>query len=88
MQEEMVREIVSASPEWVVLVNVQASWILRPESVTAIFEWSNGYVDEFYDTVGIIDIPADGKTSYRWNELAKDYSPVSDHWIGVYKRKY
>jgi hypothetical protein len=88
MQEEMVREIVAANPELVILVNVQASWIVKPESVPVIFEWSNGYVDEFFDTAGIIEIPEEGQTIYRWGAQAAGYSPGAGHWIGVYKRKH
>ena len=88
MQTEMIQEIESAKPEWIVFVSVQGSWIKRPDSVTIIFDWVMGYVENFYDTVGIIDMPPYEQTIYRWNEQAADYTPAAVHWIAVYKRKH
>jgi hypothetical protein len=87
-QAGMAQDVETAEPQWVVYVNIQGSWIEKPESVKRIFEWSREYVETFYERAGIIDMPEDGKTIYRWDEQAKGYSPASDHWIGVYKRKY
>jgi len=87
IQEEMVREVATGEPEWVVLVNIQGSWILKPESVPVIFEWSNWFVEELYDTVGLIEIPKEGDTIYNWGGQAAGLSATTEHWIAVYKRK-
>jgi 4-amino-4-deoxy-L-arabinose transferase-like glycosyltransferase len=87
-QAGMAQDVENAEPEWIVFVSIQGSWIEKPESVDRIFDWSKEYVEAFYERAGIIDMPADGHTIYRWDEQAKGYLPASDHWIGVYKRKY
>ncbi len=43
MQEELVRELESAQPEYVVFVNEHTSWLRRPTSERKIFNWWNAY---------------------------------------------
>jgi hypothetical protein len=87
MQKEMINEIESAKPKWIVLVGVSTSWMGTPDSVNDIIIWIGSYVTNFYYTVGIIDIPPYAPTVYCWDEQAKDYNPVSEFYVVVYKRK-
>ncbi len=86
MQQEMIREIETARPSFIVYVNVSTSWLLRPDSNKSIFEWFNKYV-QYYDRVGIIDILALDKTEYRWKNDATRYKPHSNNYLIVFKRK-
>jgi hypothetical protein len=87
MQKEMIGEIESAKPEFIVLVNVYTSWLAGSGSVQDIFTWFNSYVDNSYNLVGTIDIPASGQTVYRWNDQAIGRNPVSENWVVVFKKR-
>jgi hypothetical protein len=87
MQEEMIQEIESARPKYLVFVNVATSWLAGPESKTHIFEWSERYRDEFFEIAGIIDMMSWDQTLYRWDEEAIGYTPKSEFWLAVFVRK-
>ena len=56
MQKEMISEIESANPKYLVYVRVSASWLVRPGSVEMIFKWFDSYRSEYYELVGIAEI--------------------------------
>ncbi|UCF42746.1 MAG: glycosyltransferase family 39 protein [Planctomycetota bacterium] len=87
MQEQMILEVESARPEFLVLVNVSTSWLARPDSEKVIFEWLEQYTDKYYRKVGIIDIISQELTVYRWGRECEDYVPRSSHWVSVLQRK-
>jgi hypothetical protein len=87
MQKEMITEIESARPEFIIFVNVTNSWILRPASERLIFDWFKIYHREHFERVGVVDIISQGQTIYRWDDEAVGYSPRSEDWISVYKRR-
>jgi len=87
MQEEMIREIESARPKFLVFVNVPTSWLVRAESEGMIFEWFQQYQQKYYRPVGIIDIISEKQTVYRWGSEALEYSPQSKYWLVVLQRK-
>jgi hypothetical protein len=87
MQENMIRDIESIIPAYLVFVNVPQSWLVRPHSHTVIFEWFNRYQRDFYEIAGIADIVSYEKTEYRWGTEAKKYVPRSPFWLTVLKRK-
>jgi hypothetical protein len=86
MQEDMIREVTAAAPEFVVEVGGNNSWLRRASSPTRVFGWWAGYRAQHYREVGIADITDDG-TEYRWNAAAETYQPQSDSWLAVYRRK-
>jgi len=85
MQQELIREVESARPKFIVFVNVRSSWIIRPESQTLIFDWAKSYLEENYVRVGIVDILQD-QTIYLWDDDAVGYSPRSAAFLEVYRR--
>ncbi len=87
MQMEMIREIETAKPKYVVMVNIPASWGISSFSSLTIIEWGERYVAEQYDLVGIIDIVDVNTTHYLWDDEATGYVPVSDTFLSVLKRK-
>jgi 4-amino-4-deoxy-L-arabinose transferase-like glycosyltransferase len=87
MQDEMIQEIESAKPQFLVLVNVRYSWLPQEGSITTIFNWAESYIHNFYNIVGMIEIYPDRQSIYHWNQQAVGYTPVSDCWVAVYKRK-
>jgi hypothetical protein len=87
MQVDMIREIEAARPKYVVMANVQASWLIRPSSPRILMNWERNYVQEQYDLVGVVDIVDFNTTRYLWDEKAAGYTPVSDAYLTVFKRK-
>jgi hypothetical protein len=87
MQEEMIREIETARPMFLVFVNVSSSWLIRRNSSRLIFDWYRRYQHEHYETVGIVDILSRDNTVYRWNQECENYTPRSNAWLSVSMRK-
>jgi 4-amino-4-deoxy-L-arabinose transferase-like glycosyltransferase len=87
MQDEMIAQIETANPEFMIFVNVSLSWVVRPSSVKKIFEWCDSYSLARYEVVGIADIFGNRPTVWRWNNQAANYKPVSSNWIIVSKRR-
>jgi hypothetical protein len=87
LQKEMIQEVESACPEFLVFVNCSTSWQAQPNSEKLIFEWFQQYQLKHYRRVGIIDVIRPGKTVYRWGEKALGYSPQSIHSLYVLQRK-
>jgi 4-amino-4-deoxy-L-arabinose transferase-like glycosyltransferase len=85
MQQQMVREIEAAQPEYVVLVNVAPSFGRLPGSQKLIFDWIDSYLPSEYELAGIADIC--GGTNYVWGDAAKTYHPCSDQVVKVFKKK-
>jgi hypothetical protein len=86
MQEEMIGEIESANPKFLVFVNVPTSWMVRPDSGRLVFEWTEQYKNKYYRKVGIIDIISHEVTVYRWYRECEDYRPRSKYWVAVFER--
>ncbi len=87
MNEEMISEIESAQPKFLVYVKIRTSWLAKPESEEMIFKWAKDYIKNHYRIVGVIDLLESGQTIYRWGDSAADYSAKPDFWIHVYQRK-
>jgi len=87
MQKEMIQEIEQARPRFLVFVNVLASWVHQPDSKTLIFDWFRKYQSKYYQQVGVVDIISNTSTVYLWNEQSVGYTPKSEYWISVFKRK-
>ena len=87
MQEEMIAQIETANPEFVIYVNIPMSWLVRPNSVKKILEWCPQYLSARYDVAGIADIAANRPTIWRWNNETADYKPVSSSVIVLKRRQ-
>lgn len=86
MQQEMILEIESARPKFLIFVSIPTSWMINPDSERMIFTWFNQYQQKYYNRVGIIDIISDQNTVYRWGQESLDYSPLSKYWVAVFER--
>jgi hypothetical protein len=87
MQLQMIGEIESVKPELIVYLGNPGFIAYPPGSIAGLLDWARGYIKEFYTRVGVVEIPPDGQTIYRWNEKQAGYVPVFRDWIGVYKRR-
>jgi hypothetical protein len=75
MQDELITEIESAKPKFIVLVTISTSWLVRPNSDTHILDWMERYVTDYYYHVGLIDILPAGRTEYKWDADAAGAQP-------------
>lgn len=84
MQAQMTSEIEAANPAFLVFVDVPFSWLRRPNSDPAIFNWFEKYRSQ-YELAGIADIMQD--TQYRWDAEANTYQPLSPFTVRIFRRK-
>ena len=56
MQRDMIRQIESAAPRYLILAHLWDSWCDTPQSKKTIFEWSREYIKELYELVGVADM--------------------------------
>lgn len=54
MQKEMIQEIESAEPRYIVFVNENLSWLVRRSSDPYIFNWARKYLSDHYLLRGVI----------------------------------
>jgi hypothetical protein len=87
MQQDMIREVTSAAPEFVVEVAGNMSWLRDEKSPTRIFEWWSAYRQQHYRRVGVADTISKDRTEYRWDSAAEEYHPRSDYYLVVYRRE-
>jgi hypothetical protein len=87
MQDEMIREIESSAPAYVVSVAIESSWLAGPDSERRIFDWRDRYLAAHYDLVGVADIVSPAESRILWDAEAREYSPVSPNVVLTYRRR-
>jgi hypothetical protein len=88
MQQEMIREIETARPDYVVYVHVANSWLQYSDSNPLIFRWFGRYQRENLKLVGLVEIASDGPTQYRWFDRPQtDVQTTAESWLAVFKRR-
>jgi hypothetical protein len=88
MKQEMLHEVETAQPEFVLDVHDRLSWSVgfSPET-QRIHEWLEQYLKSGnYRRVAVAENVA-GQIVYRWELEATGYSPASEVYICVYQRK-
>jgi hypothetical protein len=86
MQDEMIREIESAKPQYVVVVRDINSWVVRADSVTRIFDWYKAYLQTGFERVGLVEAFGN-RSEIRWDEEAKGRRPQADVYFEVFRKK-
>lgn len=86
MQREMVHEIESARPDYIVLVSLPSSWIMVPDSDPFIFDWFDEYSARELKPIGLVNILSEWEVEYY---LPYDSEPLkpAPHRIVIYARK-
>jgi hypothetical protein len=87
MQREMIREIESARPEYLLFVASPVSWLPTSQSEKLIFDWYPKYAQENYDLVGVIDLLGSPGSQYVWGAEARSHTPRSTRSIFVFRRR-
>jgi len=84
MQEELVGEIESAQPKFIVFVKINYSWGKRFDAHKILYPWFQEYHSKYYTLVGLVDY-MDERPLYHWipNKIGP---PQSTSWISVLER--
>ena len=83
MQREMIQEIESNRPLYLVWVRLEASWMPHADSDLTIFNWLRSYVPSHYDVVGAVEV-SERPTEYYWDAEAPAHAASAR--ILVFKR--
>src|SRR5438477_1089834 len=86
MQSEMIHEIESAKPKYLISVTVDTSWLHSSRSENLIFEWAQRYIAENYVAVGFVNIIAADRVEYYFDDVPQQV-PELGEFILIYRRK-
>ncbi|HWD19714.1 MAG TPA: glycosyltransferase family 39 protein [Verrucomicrobiae bacterium] len=86
MQAEMIRDVEGAKPEYIVLANIVASWMIWPGAEMTAIDWSSQYVDRYYEKAGAVYIYPD-HTEYAWSADAMKKTLDTYSVVFLYHRK-
>jgi hypothetical protein len=84
MQAEMIHEVESVRPEFIIYVLMRESWDTREGADTHIFDWTDSYLKSYYTLVGIAD--GGNHDVYRWGADSMHYRPRRLGVTAVYRR--
>ncbi|MCL4499235.1 MAG: glycosyltransferase family 39 protein [Chloroflexi bacterium] len=89
MQSELINQVQSAKPKYIVWVQTSASWTPRPGFDPRIFHWAGSYLSKDYHLEGVvIPEPDPANSVYAWGREMRDYPPVDPgNYLLVYRRK-
>jgi hypothetical protein len=78
MQQEMIHEIEDARPKYLISVAMAYSWLRRPESDTAIFNWANEYMTQNYAPTGFVNITPT-ESDYFFGDVPSSVDTLKDY---------
>src|SRR4029077_4331379 len=78
MQQEMIREIEAARPKYLISVAMNYSWLRRPDSTEAIFNWANEYMAQNYTATGFVNITPT-KTDYFFGDVPQSVETLKNY---------
>jgi hypothetical protein len=84
MQDEFIAETEAADPEYVVSVEIDTSWLVRPESDRRVLAWTERFLAERYELVGVADAAA-GRV--LWDDEARSHVPGPQPLVRTYRRR-
>ena len=85
MQSEMIHEIESAKPKYLISVTVDTSWLHSPRSENRIFEWAQRYIADNYVPVGFVNMIAPDRVEYYFDDIPQQV-PELGEFILIYRR--
>jgi hypothetical protein len=87
MQEQMIREVEQAQPEYVVCVHNPYSWLTQePNSVRLLSEWMSRFLKN-YERVGLAEQEPGGETAYKWGAEAADANVTCELYLEVLRKR-
>jgi hypothetical protein len=88
MQAQLISEIESANPAFIVVVNNSATWLLKPGSLNKVLDWGDSYLSSHYEEVGIVEIYNDKPALYLSGEEIAEFNPTSGSFVSVFRRRF
>ncbi len=86
MQREFIHDVETDKPEYLVLVNMQTSWMTWASGDPTLFNWIHQYPGLCYDLIGVTEIyPTHAE--YHWGREAVAEKPKTLSAIFTYKRR-
>jgi 4-amino-4-deoxy-L-arabinose transferase-like glycosyltransferase len=85
MQHDMIGEIETNRPEYLVQVTSGLSWLPHDGSSHLILDWAAQYENHFYDQIGVVR-DVQGNIKSVWGDAAK-YADTKGDCLIVYRRK-
>ena len=85
LQQQFVRDLEAARPEYIVYIDVRNSWLPHPGFVNLLFEWWKDY-SLHYEKVGVADLVSPDETDYYWDGAAAGYTPRDTPNLIIYRR--
>jgi 4-amino-4-deoxy-L-arabinose transferase-like glycosyltransferase len=88
MQKQMIQEIESNHPAYILYFNHPATWLTTMGSsrLAPYLDWANAYLKNNYERVGLVEL-ADPQSRFTWGEEAKTTTPATQYQIMIFKRK-
>jgi hypothetical protein len=87
LQEDMIAQIERERPRYMVLVNVDPSWTMRPTSSRLILDWAERTVNADYRPIAMAEITPGAPTVYRWGAEASATAPRSRFYVMLFERE-
>jgi len=88
MQEDMVREVMTNAPEFIVVVQLDSSWLMTKQSDKTIFDWWSSYQTN-YTYVGCVDMVSPAEISHELGrERVVRYGRTPTNGLIVYQRNH
>jgi hypothetical protein len=84
MQKEMIREIESVQPRYIVFVNSRPSWLIKRNSNRYLIEWAEQYLKDHYVLRGVINNSP--HSSLRTDINPQDLKPLWDNILSILER--
>jgi len=85
MQREMIRDIETARPRYIVFVSIPTSWTLRPNSPRDILDWANKYLPGGYQLEGLVELYRDGSVM-KWGDEARAQPLPPSEYLEILRR--
>jgi Dolichyl-phosphate-mannose-protein mannosyltransferase len=86
MQSQMIHEIESARPKYLISITIDTSWLHTPRSENLIFDWAHRYIADNYVAVGFINMIAPNRVEYYFGDIPQQV-PELGEFILIYQRK-
>jgi len=87
MQKEMISEIETSKPKFIISIYIANSWNISPNSNLYIFDWFNKYTNENYQLAGIVDLFNNKNTVYKWYNEINNYQLKPYNYILIFEKK-
>lgn len=86
MQEQMIKEIETNKPAFIIFCNIPYSWAVSAGTPRKIFDWGNAYTHANYTPVGFADFFNNRGWQIFWGDDMKNHSNDAESFIIIFKR--